>query len=54
MFYGLIRLASRIKWWLTFSLKTEYHHCFCINCKYFDVCKEENEHIKTVFGEVVE
>lgn len=51
MLCGLIRLVSRIKFWLK---PRKDCHCFCVTCEYFDTCKDMEEYIETVFGEPFE
>ena len=52
MFSGLIRLVSRIKWWLGKSKKMKCHYC-CVFCEFYDLCSDDPA-TKTVIGEVVE
>lgn len=57
MFFGLTRLVSKIEWYFKFSLKnkrTLYTGCCCLNCKFYDKCRQEQEQLETVFGEVVD
>lgn len=43
MLYGLIRILSKIKWWVTKS-KTIRQTCngFCPMCEYYDYCVLDN------------
>lgn len=48
MLCGLIRLVSRIKWWL-YSSPNKQCNNFCINCEYFDICKENVTYFDELF-----
>lgn len=59
MFYGLIRLASRIKHMLFFSFSKKYRpfehlKCHeCLWCEFFDDCKKEHDCMLSLDNEVV-
>lgn len=53
MLCGVIRILSRIKWWL-FGPKYKFCRQFCPTCEYFDICKSDVEYVETVMGEPFE
>lgn len=54
MWYGVIRILSKIEWWIKFSLKRKDCGCFCPTCRFYDQCRWEAEYIEEVFGEPYE
>lgn len=53
MLCGLIRLVSKIKWWLV-RPKRKLCKEFCPTCPYYDICRSEVENLETVSGEPFE
>ncbi len=44
MLCGLIRILSRIEWWLGQRKREEFMcRSFCLICKYYDICRADWE-----------